>query len=79
MTGHFMGTVAYVAPEVVLGEHAGPASDRYALAAVLFECLTGTSVFPRPTQAAVLYAHTNEPPPRVSGRREGVPPALDER
>jgi hypothetical protein len=78
MTGHFMGTIAYVAPEVVSGEPAGPAADRYALAAVLFECLTGTTPFPRPTQAAVLFAHTNEPPPRVSGRREGIPAALDE-
>jgi serine/threonine protein kinase, bacterial len=78
MTGHFMGTLAYAAPEVLRGDAAGPASDRYALAAVLFECLTGTNVFPRPSHAAVVYAHMNEPPPRVSGRREGVPPALDE-
>ncbi|WP_354701171.1 serine-threonine kinase [Paraconexibacter sp. AEG42_29] len=78
VTGHFMGTLAYVAPEVVLGEVAGPAADRYALAAVLFECLTGTGVFPRSTHAAVLFAHTNEPPPRVSGRRDGVPPGLDD-
>ncbi len=77
-TGHFMGTIAYAAPEVVSGGTPGPAADRYALAAVLFECLTGTTVFPRPSHAAVLYAHTNEPPPRVGGRREGIPRALDE-
>ncbi|MEA2168700.1 MAG: serine/threonine kinase PknH, partial [Solirubrobacteraceae bacterium] len=77
-SGQFMGTIAYVAPEVVSGEASTPAADRYALAAVLFECLTGTTVFPRPTQAAVLFAHTHEPPPRVSGRREGIPAALDE-
>jgi hypothetical protein len=77
-TGHFVGTLAYAAPEVVRGETAGPAADRYALAALLFECLTGTTVFPRPTRAAVLYAHTHEPPPRLSGRREGVPALLDE-
>jgi hypothetical protein len=77
-TGHFMGTLAYVAPEVVRGDPAGPAADRYGLAAVLFECLTATPVFPRPTQAAVLYAHTHSPPPRASGRRDGIPPAVDE-
>ncbi len=76
--GHFMATIAYAAPEVVAGESAGPAADRYALAAVLFECLTGSTVFPRPTAGAVLYAHALEPPPRVSGRREGIPRALDE-
>lgn len=77
VTGHFMGTIAYAAPEVLRGEEPGPAADRYALAAVLFECLTGSTVFPRPSHAAVMFAHTNEPAPRVSGRRAGVPPALD--
>ena len=77
VTGHFMGTLAYAAPEVLRGEEPGPAADRYALAAVLFECLTGSTVFPRPSHAAVVFAHTNEPAPRVSGRRAGVPPALD--
>lgn len=78
LSGAFMGTLAYVAPEVVEGRPATAASDRYALAAVLFECLTGTVVFPRTTHAAILYAHTSEPPPRVSGRRPEVPPALDD-
>ncbi|MFN8121939.1 MAG: serine/threonine-protein kinase [Thermoleophilia bacterium] len=77
VTGHFMGTLAYAAPEVLRGEEPGPAADRYALAAVLFECLTGSTVFPRPSHAAVVFAHTNEPAPRVSGRRAGIPPALD--
>ena len=78
MTGAFMGTLAYIAPEVIRGSPAGAASDRYALAAVLFECLSGTVVFPRPTHAAVLYAHTSEPPPRVSGRRPELPLAIDD-
>ena len=77
-TGHFMGTLAYIAPEIIQGDPASAASDRYALAAVLFECLTGTVVFPRETQAAVLFAHTNEPVPLASRRREGLPPELDD-
>src|SRR6185503_15297802 len=39
-TGRLMGTVAYLAPEVIRGEEAGPAADRYAFAAMLFECLS---------------------------------------
>ncbi|MCB0874396.1 MAG: serine/threonine protein kinase, partial [Thermoleophilia bacterium] len=76
-TGQFLGTLAYAAPEVLRGADAGPAADRYALAAVLFECLTGSVVFPRPSHAAVVFAQTNEPPPAVSGRRADAPPALD--
>ncbi len=73
------GTVAYAAPEVIAGESPGPASDRYAFAATLFHCLTGDVVFPRGSEAAVLFAHASEPPPRISARRpELLAPALDQ-
>ena len=77
-TGKLVGTLAYLAPEVIRGEEAGPASDRYAFAATVFACLTGTVVYPRRTEAALLFAHTSEPPPRISGRRPELPPALDD-
>ena len=77
-TGKLVGTVSYLAPEVIRGEEATPAADRYAFAATVFECLTGTVVFPRGTEAAILYAHTSEPPPRISRRREELPHALDD-
>ncbi len=76
-TGGMIGTVAYLAPEIVRGEPATPASDRYAFAAMLFECLTGEPIFPRASEAAVLYAHTSEPPPVASRRRPELPRALD--
>lgn len=77
-TGRLLGTIAYLAPEVIRGEEAVAASDRYAFAAMTFECLTGTVVYPRGTEAAVLYAHTSEPPPCASARRSALPSALDE-
>ena len=73
-----VGTVAYVAPEVVRGEEPGPAADRYAFAATLFHCLTGDVVFPRGSDAAVLFAHAGEPPPRISARRSALPATLDD-
>ena len=72
-----LGTVAYVAPEVIRGESPGPAADRYAFAASLFHCLTGDVVFPRGSEAAVLYAHASEPPPDPSERRTELPRSLD--
>jgi len=75
--GRLVGTIAYLAPEVIGGADAGAEADRYALAAVAFECLTGTVVFPRGTDAAVLFAHTSEPPPNATGRRPELPPSLD--
>lgn len=77
-TGRLLGTVAYIAPEVIRGAPATAAADRYAFAAMAFECLTGTVVFPRETEAAILFAHTSEPPPRASRRRAELPRTLDE-
>ena len=77
ITGQLIGTLAYLAPEVIRGEPATRASDIYAFAAMVFECLSGGPVFPRATQAAQLYAHTTEPPPRISRRRAELPTALD--
>jgi serine/threonine-protein kinase len=76
-TGRMLGTIAYLAPEVIQGEEATSASDVYAFAAMSFECLTGTVVYPRGTEAAVLYAHTNEPPPRASECRHELPVSVD--
>lgn len=72
-----LGTVAYVAPEVIRGDAPGPASDRYAFAATLYHCLTGDAVFPRGSDASVLYAHAEEPPPPISRRRADLPASLD--
>jgi hypothetical protein len=77
-TGNLVGTLSYLAPEVIRGGEAIPASDRYAFAAMAFECLTGTVVYPRRSEAAMLFAHTTEPPPRASRRRPELPQALDE-
>jgi serine/threonine-protein kinase len=41
-TGQFVGTIDYISPEQIRGEQATGACDIYALAAVLYECLTGT-------------------------------------
>jgi serine/threonine-protein kinase len=76
-SGALVGTVAYLSPEVVRGGEATAASDLYAFAAMTFECLTGTTIFPRTSGASVLFAHANDPPPRISARRQELGAALD--
>ena len=44
-TGQVLGTASYISPEQAVGEPAAPASDRYALAVVAFELLTGEKPF----------------------------------
>ncbi len=43
--GQIVGTLDYLAPELIKGEPAGPMSDLYALGCVVFECLCGRPPF----------------------------------
>ena len=71
-TGRVVGTLDYLAPEQIRGEKVDGRTDCYALACVLYECLAGSSPFRRETEAETLWAHMQEPPPRLPGE-----PALD--
>ena len=73
-----MGTIDYVSPEQLRGEGASHRSDVYALAGVLYECLRGEVPYPRPTEAAVLFAHMSDPPPSLAEARPDLPAELDE-
>ena len=77
-TGQFVGTIDYVSPEQIQGEPASGRSDVYALTGVLYECLVGTVPYPKPAEAAVVYAHIAEPPPRPTQERPELPEAIDE-
>jgi serine/threonine-protein kinase len=68
-----IGTPAYLAPELVVGgDAATPASDLYAVAAVGYFLLTGTTVFQARTVRAMLELHAREVPEHPE-RRHGRP------
>ncbi|WP_433563389.1 protein kinase domain-containing protein [Nocardia sp. CA-151230] len=77
-TGNAIGSFAYMAPERF--EHnasVSPGADIYALACVLYECLTGGPPFRVEGNLATIRAHMLTPPPRPSVRA-GVPVGLDQ-
>jgi serine/threonine-protein kinase len=73
MTGVFVGTVAYAAPEQFRGE-SDIRSDIYSLGVTMFQMLAGDVPFRAPSPTDVIRMHEQEPPPIE--RLAGVPPAL---
>ncbi|MDP9255798.1 MAG: protein kinase [Actinomycetota bacterium] len=76
-TGQVVGTVDYASPEQLRSQPIDGRADVYSIGCMLFECLTGHVPFPHDSEVAVIYAQLEEPPPRASERRPGLPAALD--
>jgi serine/threonine-protein kinase len=76
-TGQFVGTLDYAAPEQFRGGAPDARTDVYSLGCVLFECLTGRPPFQADNDAALMYAHLQEPPPAVTAAEPGLPREID--
>src|SRR6266849_6113019 len=63
VTGQVLGTPEYMAPELVQGDGAGPAADRYSLGVVAYQMLTGRVPFQGNTPGATLMAQVQDPLP----------------
>ena len=72
-TGMTLGTPAYMAPEQLAGEPAGPATDAYALGVMLFELLTGRRPHQAATLGELLKATATEAPARLATLRPDLP------
>ena len=76
-TGQVLGTAAYLSPEQALGEPATSASDRYALAVVAYELLTGRRPFAGEHAAAQARQHVEAQPPPATSAAPNLPPEVD--
>ncbi len=77
-TGQLVGTIDYVAPEHIKGDAVDRRADVYSLGCMVFECLSGHPPYPRDLEVGVLWAHVEEPPPRVTGERPELSPEIDD-
>lgn len=61
-TGVMMGSPAYMAPERLIGQAAGPPSDLWSLGAALYYAVEGRGAYERDTTAATLHAVVHDVP-----------------
>jgi len=74
--GQVMGTLDYLAPELIKGQPASPASDIYALGCVVYECLAGRAPFAEKSVFQVGIAHLEEEPSDPTSSRDDAPDGL---
>lgn len=69
LTGQFIGTVDYMAPERITGNSARPASDMFSLGTLLYHMVEGRPPFSRDTADTTIEAvlHENPIPPARAG------------
>ncbi|XAS73894.1 PASTA domain-containing protein [Micrococcaceae bacterium Sec5.1] len=77
-TGALIGTVAYLAPELVLGKPADARSDVYSAGIMLYEMLTGKQPYAGESPIQVAYQHVNAVVGRPSEAAPGLAEDLDE-
>ncbi|BCZ24233.1 serine/threonine-protein kinase [Mycobacterium senriense] len=76
LTGHILGTVAYLSPERLAGAPACVADDLYAVGVVGYEALAGHRPFPQENMAELAGAILHGRPPKLAELRPDVEPGL---
>jgi serine/threonine protein kinase/CheY-like chemotaxis protein len=75
--GDVVGTIHYCSPEQIEGGKVDARADVYALGCLLYHCLAGDVPYPKDSDVAVIYAHLQEQPPKLSVARAELPAGLD--
>lgn len=68
-TNFTVGTLAYAAPEQLMGDKTDGRADQYALAASAYHLLTGSQPYPHSNPAVVISRHLNAPVPTLAHLR----------
>ncbi|MEX0427458.1 Stk1 family PASTA domain-containing Ser/Thr kinase [Nocardioides sp. DS6] len=76
-TGVLIGTVSYIAPELVIEGRADARADVYSVGVLLFELLTGRKPHAGETPIQVAYKHVHDDVPPPSHEVPGIPPYVD--
>ncbi len=75
--GTVMGTMGYMSPEQLKGQHVDHCSDIFSFGAILYEMLSGKRAFRGDSMAETMSAILREDPPDLSETNKTVSPALE--
>jgi serine/threonine protein kinase/beta-lactam-binding protein with PASTA domain len=75
--GVLIGTVSYLAPELVVNGHADARADVYAAGVMIYEMLTGHKPHQADSPIQVAYKHVHQDIPAPSASTPGIPPYVD--
>jgi len=76
-SGVLIGTVSYIAPELVIEGKADARADVYSVGVMLYELLTGEKPHAGETPIQVAYKHVHDDVPAPSAAVPGIPPYVD--
>lgn len=77
-TGNMLGTVAYIAPEIVLTTEANARSDLYSVGIMLYEMLTGAVPWTDESPLQIASHHVSEDVPSPSATLPWIPREIDD-
>ena len=77
-TGNVLGTVAYLAPELITAGDSSPRADVFSVGVILYELLTGEQPFAADTPIQIAFRNVHEDVPPVSVLVPEMPAAVDE-
>ncbi|MDO4901309.1 Stk1 family PASTA domain-containing Ser/Thr kinase [Actinomyces sp.] len=77
-TGNILGTVAYLAPELITAGASTPCADVYSVGVILYELLTGVQPFAADTPIQIAFRNVHEDIPSPSYRLPDLSERVDE-
>ncbi len=75
--GWIAGKASYLAPEQIIDENVSPATDVFALGAILFEMIAGRKAFEGKSTQEIMDKIVDGGVPRLGSVRDNVPPAVE--
>jgi transcriptional regulator with XRE-family HTH domain len=76
--GMLVGTLDYLAPELIQGQHIDGRCDVYSLGCVMYQALSGSVPYPTEHDVAKIWAHIEAPRPSVTDTAPDLPARLDD-